>query len=229
MFRGPLQLPFERPPISRTRAGSAGPLASRWIRTATLWVADSGNGRVLRFPSPLCAWRLTAGGRPGAGSNRLQCQNYGPHRPHHVLALRVGVRRRPRCCWFPMPRTTVCCSSQRRDGAFASGTAATQVFGQSGFNSSDQSSTGSPEDNRMRAPASYLDRHGRAVCTLPTPAITGYLIFDQVAFAPATDGSRRGGPGRGFRVRVESTSAPRPENIWVTDTGNNRAPALSPL
>ena len=219
MFRGLCNYPsndLDKPNSS----GLCRPVGIAVDFEGNLWVADSGNGRVLRFPSPFAhEGSLPAAdlvlGQTGFSAKitdptaRTMASPYGLAFAGDEGVL-VSDATHHRVLLFP-----------KKDGAYATGTAATKVFGQSSFNSSDQSNAASAEDNRMRAPRHIsTDTDGRLYV-----ADTGnnrILIFDQVAFAPASDARAA--------VALGSLSAPRgvyvsPQtgDIWVTDTGNNRA------
>jgi uncharacterized protein (TIGR03437 family) len=185
-----------------------------------LYVADTGNGRVLRFPAPFS----NAPSMPQAdlvlGQLSFSTNIFDP--TGRTMSAPSGVAYSPldgllvsdvvhnRVLFFAKSST-----------GFTNGQAASKVLGQAGFNSVDVSTSGSPEDNRLRAPRHVaFDTSGQPYVAdsgnnrvLIFNGISGLDIADSRAVLALTGlGSPRG-------VYV----SPQTGEIWVTDTTNGRS------
>ena len=184
-----------------------------------LYVADTGNGRVLRFPAPFAHLSTMPPADLVLGQTGFTSSIFDPTArtmaaPSGLAysadaGLLVSDQVHNRVLLFP-----------NAGGGFTSGEAATKVLGQAGFTSADLSSSSSPEDNRMRAPHHVaFDTSGLAYV-----ADTGnrrVQIFDGVRTLPDADAravvSLTGlASPRGIYV------SPQTGEIWVTDTTNSR-------
>ncbi|MFB3827278.1 MAG: hypothetical protein ACE15B_10940 [Bryobacteraceae bacterium] len=184
-----------------------------------LWVADSGNGRVLRFPAPFAHQATLPAADLVIGQKTFTAKLTDPTSstmaaPYGITfaaenGLLVSDATHNRVLFFP-----------RQNGTFTTGMAAAKVFGQPDFTSSLTSSSGSPEDYRMNAPHHLaVDSDGRTYV-----ADTGnnrVLIFDTLVNTPASDA---------HAAVILSAPAPRAVyvsprtgEIWVSDTSNRRA------
>jgi uncharacterized protein (TIGR03437 family) len=181
-----------------------------------LWVADSGNGRVLRFPDPfanpaalpradLVLGQMGFTGRITDPTARTMASPYG-------LAfagengLLVSDQAHNRVLFFP------------KAGGFTSGMAATKVYGQANFTSAVQSS--GQEDNRMWNPHHMATDTDARIYVADTRN-NRVMIFDQVVNTPATD-ARAVLSLTGLSSVRGVWVSPETGEIWATDTNNNR-------
>lgn len=186
-----------------------------------LYVADSGNGRVLRFPSPFQHQGTLPQADLVLGQAGFTSSIFDPSArtmgapsglvflPGHGLL--VSDQLHNRVLFFP----------QGSEG-FTSGMAASKVFGQVDFSSTAASSkTGKDaEDNRMFGPR-HIAADTDARLYVADTGNSRVLIFDTLARTPhadahavvVLDGLRS---PRGIYVSAVTGEA------WVTDTGNSR-------
>ena len=184
-----------------------------------LYVADSGNGRVLRFPSPFQHQGTLPQADLVLGQTGFTSSIFDPgprtmgfpsgvtFMPSHGLL--VSDQLHHRALFFPRGAT-----------GFANGMAATKVFGQADFSSTVASSRNA-EDNRMYGPRHIgADTDGRLYVV--DTGNNRVLIFDTLSRTPNADAhavvklTGLGSP-RGIYVSARSGE------IWVTDTANSRA------
>ncbi len=184
-----------------------------------LWVADSGNGRVLRFPSPFANPTSLPQADVVLGQSNFTTKIALPSNstmayPYGLAfegnnGLFVSDPAFNRVLYFPTTNGTFTSSDNGRP--------ALKVFGQPDFSSTGTATSGSPEDNRMTSPHHIArDTDGRLYV-----ADTGnsrVLIFGQTGSVPNADahavvilqGSTRNPRG----IFVSSQTG----EIWVTDT-----------
>ncbi|HWB87012.1 MAG TPA: hypothetical protein VG675_22910 [Bryobacteraceae bacterium] len=181
-----------------------------------LYVADSGNGRVLRFPAPFTHQGVLEQADLVLGQTSFNTKITDPtavtmSRPYGLSlvgtnGLLVSDVAHNRVLFFPMT-----------NGSFTSGEAATKVFGQPNFNTS---GTGS-SDNAMNAPHHISsDTDGR-----PYVADTGnsrILIFDQIESNP-TGGAHAAQIITGLNHPEGLFVSASTGEIWVADSGSSRS------
>jgi uncharacterized protein (TIGR03437 family) len=210
-------------PDQLTETGLLAPSGVAVDTAGNLYVADSGNGRVLRFPSPFAQPPGTVHranlvlGQSGFTTKNTDATNRTMSRPHglaftpegHVL---VSDRGHNRVLFFRRPP----------DGDFTNGMAAANVFGQPDF----QSSTGSNASNRMISPG-HIGTDLDARLYVADTGNNRVLIYNTVTNAGpdsspavtltgvANAGDRLGSP-HGIYVNDRSGE------IWVADTDRQR-------
>jgi uncharacterized protein (TIGR03437 family) len=184
-----------------------------------LFVADTGNGRVLRFPAPFAHLGTMPPADVVLGQTSFTGGIFDPSArtmsaPSGVAysadeGLLVADQVHNRVLFFPSV-----------GGSFTSGEAATKVMGQASFTSADLSSSTNPEDNRMRGPHHVsFDTSGFVYV-----ADTGngrVLIFDWVRNLPVAD-ARAVVTLTGLASPRGLYVSPQTGAIWVTDTTNSR-------
>ena len=184
-----------------------------------LWVADTGNGRVLRFSTPFARQGTLPQADLVLGQPSLTASIFDPSArtmaaPSGLAfagnnGLLVSDQVHNRVLFFP-----------RSGGGFTSGMAATKVYGQPNFSSVDPSAASNPEDNRLRAPRQVAaDTDAR-----PYIADSGnsrILIFDQVGNTPAAD-ARAVVTLAGLNTPRSVYVSPQSGEFWVTDSGTGR-------
>lgn len=183
-----------------------------------LWVADSGNGRVLRFPDPfknpvplpqadLVLGQMNFTTKITDPTARTMASPYG-------LAfaggdgLLVSDQVHNRVLFFS------------KAAGYTTGMTASKVFGQPNFTSAVQSVSPGPQDNRMWGPRHVAADTDARIYVADTRN-NRILIFDQVLSTPAADAravvTLTGISGvRGVWV------SPQSGEIWATDTNNSR-------
>ncbi|MCL4401770.1 MAG: hypothetical protein M1436_03770 [Acidobacteria bacterium] len=185
-----------------------------------LYVADTGNGRVLRFPQPFAHPGLLPQADLVLGQTSFYSNIFDPSSrtmsaPSGVAysadnGLLVSDQVHNRVLFF-----------SNAGGGFSSGMAAFKVLGQPNFTSVGRSTSGSAEDNRMFAPHHVaFDSSG-----LPYVADTGnnrVLIFDWIGNLPVAD-ARAVVTLSGVSSPHGIYVSPQTGEIWVTDTGNSRS------
>ena len=184
-----------------------------------LWVADGGNGRVLRFPTPFAR----EGNLPAAdlvlGQSSFTAKITDPtartmSSPYGLAfagdnGLLVSDQIHNRVLFFP-----------KTGAGFTSGMAATKVFGQPGFTTFDPSTQQTPEDNRLRSPR-HISADTDARIYVADAGNSRILIFDQVGNTPAAD-ARAVLTLTGFSGPRGLFVSPLTGEIWVADTNNAR-------
>jgi len=186
-----------------------------------LWVADSGNGRVLRFPSPFQNPTALPQADLVLGQNSFTSKISDPTaqtmaNPYGLAfagdnGVLVSDSVHNRVLFFP-----------KTSGAYTNGMAATKVYGQPDFTSSGAASTVSPEDNRMNSPHHIAtDSDGRLY--VADTGANRILIFDRLANLPGDTNPRAA-------VSLSSLRAPRgvwvnsqTGEIWVAEAGGGRS------
>ena len=185
-----------------------------------LWVTDSANGRVLRFPNPfthqatlpqadLVLGQTSFTSKITDATARTMSSPYGLTFAGDN-GLLVSDQALNRVLFFP-----------KTGGGYTNGMTATKVFGQPNFTSADPSSPTNPEDNRMRGPH-HVAADTDARLYVADTGNNRVLIFDQVGNVPATEPRAV--------VTLPGLSSPRgiyvsPQTgeIWITDTNNARS------
>ena len=217
MFRALCNYPFndvDKP----TASGLCRPAGLLVDTDGNLWVADSANGRVLRFPKPFEQPQGTMPeadlvlGQTGFNSKitdptaRTMASPYGLTFAGDA-GLLVSDPVHNRVLLFP-----------KNDGGYEKGEAAVKVFGQPDFTSALVSTSGSAEDNRMRGPRHIsFDTDGRLYV-----ADTGnnrVLIFDQLVNTTPADARAAVTLGGLAGPRAVFVS-PQTGEIWVTNTNS---------
>lgn len=206
-------------PQKPTDTGLCAPVGLALDEQGNLYVADSGNGRVLRFPRPfaqqtqradLVLGQLGMTVRIADASSRTMAAPYGlAFLPNQGLLVSDLVHNR---VLFFAGSAANLVSSQ----------AAAKVFGQPDF----VSTSGGSTDNRMSGPHHIaIDDSGRLYVT--DSDNQRVLIFSGVAAAASSDAraaavltaSLRGAPLRGPHGVFVS---PATGEIWVAEAGNDR-------
>jgi uncharacterized protein (TIGR03437 family) len=182
-----------------------------------LWVADSGNGRVLRFPAPFAqtSGMPTANLVIGQSSFTSQVMNATPSNMHSPASLAftsdgsllVSDIVYQRVLFFQQPLTT--------------GMAATKVVGQTDFYSS--SPNGTPRDpGRFNNPIGIAtDAQDRLyVCDSGAARVS---IFSAPAFIPTTGAQPVFALTSGFvqpiGIMIGPSNVTTPGEVWVADAG----------
>jgi uncharacterized protein (TIGR03437 family) len=196
-----------------------------------LFVADSGNGRVLRFPAPFAQ----PAGRPTAnlviGQSSFTTQIKDPTATTMSAPLGVAVTNdgslyvsdiaHNRVLYFPQPLT--------------SSKAATKVLGQSDFNSGGPN--GAPP-SQGGDPARFIAPRLIATDSLDRVYVTDsgsgrVAIFGSPVSLPATHAtpalSLAVGLGQPVAVAIAPANAPNPGEFWIADAGNNQIAHFPPF
>lgn len=184
-----------------------------------LWVADSGNGRVLRFPKPfdhpssLPRADLVIG-QTGFTSKITDPTARTMASPYGLAfagdnGLLVSDQVHNRVLFFP-----------KTGGGYTTGMSAAKVFGQPDFTSALLASAQNPEDNRMGSPH-HIAADTDARIYVADTRHNRVLVFDQVlnnepVNARAVLTLKSISSVRGVYV------SPVTGEIWATDTNNNR-------
>lgn len=217
MFRAHCNYPHNDP-NRPNQSGLCSPTGLAVDDEGNLWVADSGNGRVLRFrrpfehPDPLPKADLVIGQTSFTSkitdpTARTMASPYGLAFAGND-GLLVSDQVHNRVLFFPST------------GGYTSGMAATKVFGQPDFTSALLASSQEPEDNRMGNPHHIaVDTDARIYVT--DTRFNRVLVFDQVLNNEPTNARAV--------LTLKSIASPRgiyvsPETgeIWVADTNNGR-------
>jgi len=181
-----------------------------------LWVADSGNGRVLRFPTPFANPTAlpaadTVLGQSNFTSKIAVATSSTMAYPYGIAfegnnGLLVSDAAFNRVLYFPAS-----------NGAYTSGEAASKVFGQPDFNSTRTANSQTPEDNRMNGPHHIArDTDGRLY--VADTGTSRVMIFGPTGAQPGADAHAvviLQGVARGPRGIYVS---PQTGEIWVADT-----------
>lgn len=180
-----------------------------------LWVADTGNGRVVRFPAPFARQATLPAADMVIGQAGFTAKITDPTArtmaaPYGIATagdngLVVSDAAHNRVLLFP-----------RVNGTFTTGMAASKVFGQPNLTAADSGAA----DNRMNSPHHVsVDTDGRIYV-----ADTGnnrVLIFDSVQNVPGADAHAAASlPATSPRAVFAS---PQTGEIWVADTNNRRS------
>lgn len=198
-----------------TQNSLCGPAGLAVDPQGNLWVADGGNGRVLRFPDPfanpstmpqadLVIGQVNFTTRITDPTARTMASPYG-------LAfagengLLVSDQTHNRVLFFPMTA-----------GEFTSGMAATKVYGQPSFTTALQSTSGSAEDNRMWSPHHIATDTDARIYVADTRN-SRVMIFDQVGNTPAANARAVLALSSLASVRGVWVS-PETGEIWASDT-----------
>ena len=186
-----------------------------------LYVADGGNGRVLRFPTPFRRQGTLPQADLVLGQISFTSSIFDPSEKTMSVpaglalvanqGLVVSDQAHNRVLFFP-----------KTNGEFSNGIAATKVIGQPNFRSTETAATTTPEDNRLNGPQQLAaDTDGRIYVT--DAGNNRVMIFDTIAYAPATD-------ARAVMMLTDGPRSPRgiyvnqrTGEIWVTDTQGGRA------
>ena len=181
-----------------------------------LYVADSGNGRVLRFPDPFARGGTLPQADLVLGQSNFTAKITDPT-PRTMAApygiafagdngLLVSDQQHNRVLFFP-----------RINGTFSNGQSATKVIGQPDYSTVSPGTT----DNRMRGPQHIAtDTDSRTY--IADAGNNRVLIFDQILNLPGADAR----PGFTLSPLNNPTGvyvSPRTGEIWVANTGNSTA------
>lgn len=196
-----------------------------------LFVADSGNGRVLRFPTPFAqpAGMQTANlvlGQSSFGTQIKDPTATTMNAPVGVAvtsdgSLYVSDLALNRVLYFPQP--------------LATGKAATKVVGQTDFNS------GGPNGSPVSMggdPARFINPRGIALDALDRLYVCDggsarVAIFSAPASLAVTHAppvlSLAAGLSQPIGLAIAPPNAPNPGEIWIADAGNNQMSHYSPF
>ena len=191
-----------------------------------LWVADSGNGRVLRFPQPFSHLAtLTQGelvqadlvlGQADFTTKVIDPTEHTMSAPYGLAlvgdtGVLVSDEVYNRVLFFPKP-----------DGGFANGIAAATVLGQPDFTSTAASSSQNVQDNRMNGPRHVAsDSMGRVY--VADSGNSRVLIFDVIGNLSAADAHPAMILQGQFRNPNGIYVNGKTGEIWVTDGGSNQS------
>jgi uncharacterized protein (TIGR03437 family) len=207
-------------PNQPTKSNLCGPIGLLVDSGGNLYVADSGNGRVLRFPTPFAHQGLPAAdrvvGQANFNSTIRDPSDHTMATPYGlalsgVNGLLVSDAQHNRVLYFPMANG---------DLTSPQGETATKVFGQPNFTSivkgTDDTSMNGP--HHVAADSSgrpyVVDTGNNRVLIFGDPHDTSTASSDAHAVPPIITGLSA---PRGIYV------SPLTGEIWVTDTGNNRS------
>ncbi len=190
--------------------------------SGNLWVSDTGNNRVIKYAAPITSGMAATQvfGQPNLSSNSTNCDRATLSAPTGIILngndLWVTTRDQHRALRF--------------DTTSASGSQATAVIGQTNYTSCNYDASGantglnSPDDvqldhnSRLWIMDTGNHRALRYPASIPETSAAADLVVGQSAFGVVDSTTNQSGFEYPRAMSFDSAN-----NLWVADTGNNRA------